>query len=235
MSQMASPKRTWLAVCVASLLVAAAGPFPPAAQSIPEKGPLNFLMAFGAQAATAAGGSKLIPVENETRLRSGDRLKLWVEPRSEMFFYLIHQNPLGELMALVPAVPGSARLAPGETVFVPGDERWFELDTQTGEEKFFILASAERLERLEELLHQNDALAGKPQRKAVSDEIINEIKKLNKNAKPLSTPAEKPVRIGGSLRAPAGRSSTVIPDITPLASEITAPGFYSRTITIEHR
>jgi hypothetical protein len=215
-------------------LVLAASSIGAAAQGRPEIGRLNFLLAFGAQAATASG-SKLMPVENETRLRSGDRLKLFVEPRAEMFFYLIHQNPQGELALLLPADPRAAKLAQGAAVFVPEENRWFELDAQTGQEKFIVLASAERLERLEELLAQHGTLAEKSARAAVSDGIINEIKRLRQQAKPLSAPAEKPVRIGGSVRAPSGKSPAAIPDITPFASEITAPGFYSRTFSIEHR
>jgi hypothetical protein len=222
-----------VAAMVISLILVAA-PFAPSAQGRPEKGHLNFLLAFGPQAAMT-GGSKLIPVENETRLRSGDRLKLFVEPRAEMFFYLIHQNPQGDLTLLLPADPRSAKLIPGTAVFVPADDHWFELDAQTGQEKFLVLASAERLERLEELLGQYGALTEKAARNAAADGVMNEIKRLKQQAKPLSAPAEKPVRIGGSLRAPSAKSPAVIPDITPFASEITAPGFYSRTFAIEHR
>ena len=49
------------------------------AQSRPGKSELHFLYAFGAQA-----GGKIIPVQNETTLRSGDRLKLFVEPKAEL-------------------------------------------------------------------------------------------------------------------------------------------------------
>jgi hypothetical protein len=222
-----------LAAWVIGLALVAA-PIGAAAQGRPEKGHLNFLLAFGAQAATASG-AKLMPVENETRLRSGDRLKLFVEPRAEMFFYLVHQNPQGELALLLPADPRSARLVSGKGVFVPADDHWFELDAQTGQEKFLVLASAERLDRLEELLAQYGALTETAARAAAADGIMNEIKKLRQQAKPLSAPAEKPVRIGGSVRAPSGKSPAAIPDITPFASEITAPGFYSRTFSIEHR
>jgi hypothetical protein len=42
--------------------------------------------------------------------------------------------------------------------------------------------------------------------------------------------AERPVEMGGHTRA-----IPPLPDVATLASEISAAGFYSRTITIEHR
>jgi len=68
-----------------------------------------------------------------------------------------------------------------------------------------------------------------------TDAILDEIKRLRQKNKQLSAPAEKPVRIGGSLRGQQPSSSPAVPDITSLAAEVTAPGFYSRTFSIEHR
>lgn len=72
-----------------------------------------------------------------------------------------------------------------------------------------------------------------PELHASAEAIQNEIKRLRQQHQPLSAPAEKLVRIGGSLRAP--QAAAALPDITPLAVEITAPGFFSRTFTIDHR
>ena len=71
------------------------------AQSRPGKSELNFLYAFGAQTGAQAGG-KIIPVQNETTLRSGDRLKLFVEPKTELYFYLMHLSSQGDLTPLFP-------------------------------------------------------------------------------------------------------------------------------------
>jgi len=67
-----------------------------------------------------------------------------------------------------------------------------------------------------------------------TDAILDEIKGLRQKHRQLSAPAEKPVRIGGSVRGQPS-STPAVPDITPLAAEVTAPGFYSRTFSIDHR
>ena len=65
---------------------------------------------------------------------------------------------------------------------------------------------------------------------------LNEVKQIRLKYRSLATPAEKPVRIGGSLRGPETKGPGVLPDITPLANDIAATGgFYSRTFTIDHR
>jgi hypothetical protein len=219
------------AVVVILILGLSAGAY---AQSRPGKSELNFLYAFGAQTGAQAGG-KLISVQNETTLRSGDRLKLFVEPKAELYFYLVHLSSQGDLTPLFPVDSKPARIGPGAQVFLPEGSQWFELDAHPGAEKFFMLVSAERLDRLEELCGRHVTLKDKSEAQSSADAIQTEIKRLRQQNKPLSAPAEKPVRIGGSVRGQPPLGAPVSPDVTPLAAEVTAAGFYSRTFSIDHR
>ena len=200
----------------------------------PGKGDIGFLYAFGAYVGPQGKG-KVIAVQNETTLRAGDRLKLFFEPKSDQYFYLLHMSSQGELTPLFPAAAQPAKVVRGTKMFIPADNNWFELDAHPGQEKFFLIATAERLDRLEELCARHTALKNKADLQASADEILDEIKRLRQKNKQLSAPAEKPVRIGGSLRGQQPSSSPAIPDITTLAAEVTAPGFYTRTFSIEHR
>ena len=78
-------------------------------------------------------------------------------------------------------------------------------------------------------------LKDKSEAQSSADAIQNEIKHLRQQYKQLTAPAEKPVRIGGSVRGQLPSGAPVAPDVTPLAVEVTAPGFYSRTFSIDHR
>lgn len=220
-----------IAVLLAAVLLSA--PDAPA-QSRPAKNEINFLYAFGAQVGLA-GSEKVIPVQNEATLHAGDRLKLFFEPKSDMHFYLLHVSSQGELTPLFPMQPASAKVPRGNQVFVPAGDQWFELDAHSGQEKFFLIAAADRLERLEELCRRHTALANKAEIQTSTESILDEIKRLRQQYKQLTAPAEKPVRIGGSVRGQKPPAPPVFPDITPLAAEVTAPGFYTRTFSIDHR
>jgi len=220
-----------IAVPIAVLFIASAVAF---AQTPTGKGDIGFLYAFGAYVGPQGKG-KVISVQNETALHAGDRLKLFFEPKSDQYFYLLHMSSQGGLTPLFPAAAQPAKVVRGTKVFIPTDNNWFELDAHPGQEKFFLIATAERLDRLEELCHRHTALKDKADVQSSTDAILDEIKRLRQKHKQLSAPAEKPVRIGGSLRGEQPSSSPVVPDITPLAAEVTAPGFYSRTFTIDHK
>jgi len=196
---------------------------------------LQFLFAFGA--VTGPGDKPRVQaVQNDAGLRSGDRLKFFIEPRTPFSVYLLHQGADGELTLIVPADGRPAKLAPGVPVYVPAAENWLQLDHQIGTERFHVLAAAQPLEPLETLLARHATLTEKPALQSSSEAILNEIKQLRLKHRNLAAPAEKPIRIGGSLRAPETPGGGVLPDITPLATEITAAGgFYSRTFTIDHR
>jgi hypothetical protein len=211
--------------------VAAASAF--AGQAPPGPGDIRFLFAFGAQSGNEAS-RKPVAVQEEMALKSGDRLKLYLEPWSDIYVYLFHLSSQTELTLLYPFAGRPAKMASGAQVFVPQGLSWLQLDAHTGRETFVFIASAQKLDRLESLLERHAALKEKPALQASVDAILDEVRHLQQN-KPLNAPAEKPVRIGGTRRGPQPPASPVVPDITPLATEITAPGFYSRTFTIDHQ
>jgi len=205
------------------------------AQSPSRPGDLQFLFAFGAVTGPE-GKQKLIAVQNETILRSGDRLKIFIEPKSPTHVYLLHLSAEGEIVFLYPGEGQTASIQPGAAVHIPDVSRWFQLDTHTGHEKFYLLVSGQPLQRLENLYAQHVTLKEKAELQSSTDSILNEIKQLRLKHRDLSAPAEKPVRIGGSLRGQKPKDTAIFPDVTSLATEISASGgFYSRTITIDHR
>jgi len=220
-----------IAVTFAVLFIASAVA---SAQVPSSKGDMGFLYAFGAYVGSQGKG-KVISIQNETTLRAGDRLKLFFEPKSDQHFYLLHLSSPGELTPLFPAEAQPAKVARGAKVFIPTGNNWFELDAHPGQEKFFLIATAERLDRLEELCARHTTLKDKADVQSSTDVILDEIKQLRQKHKQLSAPAEKPVRIGGSVRGEKPSSAPAVPDITSLAVEVTAPGFYTRTFSIEHR
>jgi hypothetical protein len=221
-----------IVVPLAALILA---PEPLFAQTRPGQGDIGFLYAFGAHVGPKEGKGKVVPVQSETSLQAGDRLKFYLEPRGDLHFYLLHISSQGDLSLIVPAAGTSAEITAGTQLFVPAGAQWFELDGHPGRETFFMLASGKRLEHLEQLVARHRTLKDQPELHASAEAIQNEIKRLRQQHQPLSAPAEKPVRIGGSLRAPQSAGASAQPDITPLAAEITAPGFFSRTFTIDHR
>jgi hypothetical protein len=220
-----------IAVLLAVTFIASAVAY---AQTPSGKSDIGFLYAFGAYVGPQGKG-KVVSVQNETSLRAGDRLKLFFEPRSDQYFYLLHISSQGELTPLFPAEAKPAKVAAGTQVFIPAGNNWFELDAHPGQEKFFLIATAERLDRLEELCTRHTALTDKADVQSSTDAILDEIKGLRQKHRQLSAPAEKPVRIGGSVRGQLPSGAPVVPDVTPLAAEVTAPGFYSRTFSIDHR
>lgn len=224
------PRSLWLFILVCAVSTTAAH-----AQSTSPPGDLQFLFAFGAVTGPE-GRQKLIAVQNETMLRSGDRLKIFIEPKSPTHVYLLHLSADSEIVFLYPGEGQSASILPGAELYIPDASRWFQLDTHTGQEKFYFLVSAQPLHRLEDLYARHVALKEKSELQASTDSILNEIKQLRTKHRDLSAPAEKPVRIGGSVRGQKTKDAPILGDVSALASEISAPGgFYGRIFTIDHR
>lgn len=179
--------------------------------------------------------SKLVPLASNSTLTTGDRIKFFLETSKAAFFYIFHHGPDGALSLLFPLDLKKAKMPAGERAEIPEATLWFELDTVTGVEKFFLLASSSRLLRLEDLWARHTNLKDRFELSNSTRSLMAEIARLNKQSSSLTAAAEKPVRLAGKVRTLTQADPIVLPENNTFAEAITAQGFYGKTFTIEHR
>jgi hypothetical protein len=183
-----------------------------------------------------ANGSKFEAISKDTDLKTGDQIKFFLKVNKDCFVYLIYRSSQGELSVLFPhrfKLLSAEYTVSGEH-YIPKDDDWFELDDHTGEERFYLLASVERLLELETLINDYES-AGAAQKPPLAQKILSEIRKLRKQHLKFKTYAERPVNIIGNLRGTEKAETAGARDIAKFAVEISADTFYSRTFTIDHQ
>jgi hypothetical protein len=186
---------------------------------------IAFLWAFVALV-DAGSVRKQISITQDTTLKTGDQLKMSVEPRKPCFVYVIYHGAQGEVRLLFPydKQQFTTDYQPAKKYDIPPGEAWFRLNDQVGRETFYLMASTQRLTELETLL---DAYAAAPpaEQPTQATHIVAAIRDLKRQYRQLAAPAERPVPIAGNMRP-----------VEPVqALEIKATNFYSKTFTIEHR
>lgn len=196
---------------------------------------VQFRWAFAAMV-TRDGRTDVQPVTQDMELKSGDQLKMMIDMQRRCFVYLFHYNPQEGVKLLFPYSfqQFSGDYQPNRKYFVPRGEAWFKLDSNPGQEVFYLLASSRRLDSLEEAYLRHES--AEASRKAESAKaILDQIRTLRKENRELAAPAERPVPIGGALRGIQKGQNPAALDIAPLADEILSTGFMARTFSIEHK
>jgi len=180
--------------------------------------------------------AEFFAITRDTTLKTGDKLKMLVELEKKCFVYLIYHSAQGEVSMLFPydTQQFTRDYAPGKRYYIPEGDRWFELDENVGRETFYLLVSAQRLIELERLFGK--CTTADPDRKPeLAKQILTEIRKIKRRYRKLTTFAERPVPIGGSVRAITEGEKAFRPDIATIAVEISANDFFSRAFTIDHQ
>ena len=194
-----------------------------------DAGAVRFRFAFGAL--TGSGeNQKLTAITQDTSLKAGDRIKMMVEVEQPGFVYVLHRGPDDEIDLLFPP-DLQRRPQTAQRYYIPDGARWFELDEHPGNETFYVLGSVEPLSALETMLGRY-ALAPAPDKRAISGDIVVEIRRLRAAHRNAVAPAERPVIIGGNVRALDKTPGRTLPDVSTLAVEVAADDFYARTFTI---
>ena len=169
----------------------------------------------------------------ETVLRTGDKIKMYLKAVNKCFFYLFYQNPEGQLRLIYPDAFPSNGLVSGTQLTVPSGDQWFEFDEQTGTETFHVLVSPAPLRSIETLYEdyrQHASEKGYP-----ATRIITAIERLRNQQRPLTSKAERPLSIGGTIRGPSKTGTeTTESRLGHLAEDITTANVFCRTYTIEH-
>lgn len=210
----------WVVLAVSLLLPGLAGTA--RAQSADDN--IHFLWAFEARVAEG-NVTKQVPVKEDTTLKTGDQLKMFVELRQPCFVYVIHHGSQGEIQRLFPydIQQFTTDYQPSKVYEIPPDNGWFRINEQAGRETFYLLASAQRLTDLEKLLDTYAAV--KPaERTQAATNVLTEIRNMIKQQR-ATVPPGRPVPIAGNMRGMRGGIEGI---------EVSARNFYSKTFTIEH-
>jgi hypothetical protein len=225
----------WVGFAVSCLLLFCAYTPGLAAEAQPQTDTdVKFQWAFGAL--KKANGAKFEAVTKDTNLKTGDQIKFFLRVNKNCFVYLVYRSSQGELSVLFPQrfKLRSAEYTVAGQHYIPKGDQWFELDEHTGEERFYLLASAERLLGLEALINDYE-IADAVKKPLLTEKILAEIRQLRKQHLKFKTYAERPVNIIGNLRGTEKAETAGAHDIAKFAVEISADTFYSRTFTIDHR
>ena len=207
------------AVVVLSLVVPAL-PGTASAQSSDENN-VSFVWAF--EALVAEGNvTKQVQIKEDMKLKTGDQLKMFVELRKPCFVYVIHHGARGEIQRLFPydIQQFTTDYQTSKIYEIPPNDGWFRINEQAGLETFYLVASAQRLTDLEQLLATYAAAQPAEQLPAATN-ILAELRNLLKQHRASMKPG-RPVPIAGNMRKGIE------------GIEITAPQFYIETFTIEH-
>jgi len=183
---------------------------------------VGFFWAF--EALVAEGNvTKQVPIKEDIKLKTGDQLKMFVELRKPCFVYVIHHGARGEIQRLFPydIQQFTTDYQTSKIYEIPPNDGWFRINEQAGLETFYLVAAAQRLTDLEQLLATYAAAQPAEQPQAAAH-ILAALRNLLKQHRASVKPG-RPVPIAGNMRK--GIEGV----------EITAPQFYIETFTIEHR
>lgn len=121
------------------------------------------------------GQGEFLPIQEGSVLHSGDHYKLILTASEECFIYIFQVDSANKVFQLFPmGAFGGVTLnnfnpvTQGKTVYIPAESKSFELDTQTGKEKIYFLASRTRDEELETAYRQ---LAETQERNSLQEQL----------------------------------------------------------------
>jgi hypothetical protein len=195
-------------------------------------GKLAFNWAFVTRGAD--GSSSPIDFSERVSVTPGQLFKIYIQPAQNAFVYLYLHDASGELTLLFPGKFDAFddKAYTGNQFFIPEGENWFQLDGTRGTERFYLLASAQRLKSLESLtaawLTLNDNPKSSATAKASARQaVIDEIGRQRKQHSQLTIAAEKPVTVAGGTRG-------INTSAAKLATRIEASDFYTKTFRLDH-
>ena len=196
---------------------------------------VDFRWAFAAMN-VQDGKNSTQAIAEDTVLKSGDQIKMMVELQRRCFVYLFHDDGQDSVKLLFPYTlkQFEGDYQPERRYYIPRADAWYKLDEDPGREVFYLIASAKRLDALEKAYLKHES-AEAALRAETARALVDLIRELRREHRELSSPAERPVPIGGALRSVEKVQAPDKPDISVFAEEILSNGFVARTYTIEHK
>lgn len=173
------------------------------------------------------GGLRPLDFTTPPKLKNGATIQIYIEQKPGVYIYLYLLDSSDEVDFLFPGEKDFySKVEPAERIFrLPADTDQFELTPPGGQEKLYLLAAAQRLTRLEEVTALFLDQPADPLRK---EAVIRELKRLRQEHSSLAQTTETSVPVAGTVR-----SRGVLFESFE-ATRVSAAGFYSRILRIDH-
>jgi hypothetical protein len=144
-----------------------------------------------------AGQGELRTLTSGSELRSGDHYKIWFTPERDSYVYIFQLDSSQAIHRLFPlesfqgvAVNQSNPVRAGREYHLPAENKAFELDDQTGQEKIYVLTFQQpntALERLYDALEQARQQQNTTRIADLQMSLLNELQKSVSAAIPALT------------------------------------------------
>ncbi|MEE9288036.1 MAG: DUF4384 domain-containing protein, partial [Bacteroidota bacterium] len=181
---------------------------------------------------------KVVSIQHDTVLTSGDQFKLYVQPVVKCYVYLIWYDSRKDLQMMLPYdfKQFSTDWKNGKNYFIPKGREWYELDENKGREVLYLLASKERLSGLEDLL-ESYVTASDDKKEVAKAKVLSELRDTRRRFRKYTAYAEKPAIIAGNVRGTGetGVTTQTSVDVTQFAVRVDANTFFSKTVVIQHK
>ena len=154
-----------------------------------------------------------------------DKFRITLHPRDLAFYYILVDEAGRGLRLLYPA-PHDLDLAVGRADLpptFPGDDSWFALDINPGDERFFVLATVGRNPGLVGALKANEVSPGPSSRLRV----LEALRRMAQASSSLRAPSVVPISLLGPIRS--GGAAPV-----DLAMRVSAEGEYVGEFELQH-
>ena len=169
-------------------------------------------------------------------LSSGDKLKMMIQLREKCFVYLIHRDSQGDFAMLFPysLKQFDTDYQTARNYYAPKGEAWFQLDSRTGNETFYLIASDQRLLDIE-YTYEKYASSEESKKQDLAGQMLSELNKITESYLASSGGAEKLADNESALRGFERATGADPTDIAGLAREISFDNIYSETFVVDHR
>jgi len=195
----------------------------------------RLLWAFGAIRASS-NPPKVEPVRTKMVLSSGDKLKMMIQLRRKCFVYLIHRDSQGDFTMLFPysLKQFDTDYQTARNYYAPKGEAWFQLDSRTGNETFYLIASDQRLLDIE-YTYEKYASSEESKKQNLAGQMLSELNMITETHLASSEGVEKLADKESVLRGFERATGADPTDIAGLAREISFDNIYSETFVVDHR
>ena len=169
-------------------------------------------------------------------LKSGDKLKMMIQIRKKCFVYLIHRDSQGDFSMLFPysLKQFDTDYQTAHNYYAPKGEAWFQLDSRTGIETFYLIASDQRLLDIE-YTYQKYASSEESKKQDLAAQMLSELNRITERYVASSGGAENLADNESALRGFERATGADPTDIAGLAREISFDNIYSETFVVDHR